>query len=264
MAAELRQREILRRVNAEGYVEAKALADQLRVDISTVRRDLDALARTGQVRRTHGGARPVSAAVVELPYAIKQAENRAQKRAIGLAAAGYVKDGDTVILDSGSTTYEIAEAIQHRTGVTVIANDLRICKFVATVPRLRLLVTGGELLESVFTLVGEKAVRFFDDYTADVTFLGADAVDARAGITNTNTAVVPVKRAMIAAAETTVLVADSSKFGHRALAKVAGLDEIDSIVTDDGLSANDADLYPVTVSRVRPTESGSSTVIAEH
>ncbi len=199
---------------------------------------------------------------MQLPYALKEAANRRQKRAIALTAAKYVRDGDTVILDSGSTTYEIAEAIQHRKGVTVIANDLRICKFVATVPRIRLLVTGGELLESVFTLVGERAVRFFDDYTADIAFLGADAVEPRAGVTNANTAVVPVKRAMVAAAETTVLVADSSKFGQRALAKVAAFDEIDLIITDKGLSDDDTQLYPVTISRVDSGETGPSTVTA--
>lgn len=253
VTSELRQLEILRRVNGEGYVEAKTLAEQLAVDISTVRRDLDALARGGQVRRTHGGARPVSASVVELPYARKQAENRAQKRAIAALAAGYVKDGDTVILDSGSTTYEVAEAIRCRRDVTIMTNDLRICKFVATLPRIRLLVTGGELLDSVFTLVGEHAIRFFDDYTADLAFLGTDAVDPRAGITNTNTAEVPVKRAMISAADTTVLVADSSKFGHRALAKVASLDEIDSIVTDEGVKDADVETYAVTVARASVT-----------
>jgi DeoR family transcriptional regulator, aga operon transcriptional repressor len=249
MTSESRQAEILQRVNKEGYVEAKALAEQLAVDISTVRRDLDLLARTGQVRRTHGGVRPVLAAVVEIPYARKQAEHRPQKQAIAELAAMHVNDGDTVILDSGSTTYEVAEAISHRQDLTVITNDLRICNFVITLARARLLVTGGERLDSAFTLVGEHAIRFFDSYAADVAFLGADAVDSRAGITNTNTAEVPVKRAMAAAADTTILVVDSSKFGHRALAKVASLDEIDSIVTDEGVPSVEAESYGVTVSR---------------
>lgn len=250
MASESRQREILHRINADGYVEARSLAEQLDVDISTVRRHLDTLARSGKIRRTHGGARPVSAAVIEMPYVLKQSERRPQKLAIAAYAAEYVKDGATIILDSGSTTYEVAEALREREGLTVITNDLRICKLIATLPHIRLLVTGGELLDAVFTLVGEHAIRFFDDYTADIAFLGADAVDRRAGITNTNTAEVPVKRAMINAAETTVLVADSSKFGQRALAKVAAVDEIDSIVTDDGVSPAEIENYGTVISRV--------------
>lgn len=235
MTSSTRQREILHQLLADGYVEAKALTDQFGVDASTIRRDLDALARAGHVQRTHGGARPMPGAVIELPYALKRDERPAEKAAIARVGAARVRDGDTVILDSGSTTYAVAQALRHREGLTVITNDLRICKFVATIPRMRLLVTGGELLDSVFTLIGEHALGFFSDYTADVTFLGADAVDPRAGITNTNTLEVPIKRAMIAAGQTTVVVADSTKFGRRTLAKIAALDEVDEILTDDGL-----------------------------
>lgn len=235
MTSSARRREILHQALADGYVEAKALADRFDVDASTIRRDLDALARAGHVQRTHGGARPTPGAVIELPYALKQEEQLAEKDAIARVAAGKVRDGDTVILDSGSTTYAVAQALQQREGLTIITNDLRICKFVATIPQMRLLVTGGELLDSVFTLIGEHALRFFEDYTADVTFLGADAVDPRAGITNTNTLEVPIKRAMIAAGQTTVAVADSTKFGRRTLARIAALDEVDAILTDSGL-----------------------------
>ncbi|MBM7368038.1 DeoR/GlpR family DNA-binding transcription regulator [Gordonia hydrophobica] len=234
-----RRREIINLLLTEGYVEAKELSDRLGVDISTVRRDLDALARTNQVQRTHGGARPVPGAPMELPYAMKQGEHLAAKRAIARAAAARVQDGDTVVLDSGSTTYEIALALTHHRGLTVITNDLRICKFIAQNPNMRLLVTGGELLNSVYTLVGEHSVGFFDDFTADTTFLGADAVDPVAGITNTNTLEVPVKRAMIAASRTTLVVADSTKFGRRTLARVAAVGEVAGFITDTSLPEGD-------------------------
>ncbi len=104
----------------------------------------------------------------------------------------------------------------------MITNDLRIAKYVAGLPETRLLVTGGELLGSVFTLVGEHAITFLGDYTANWAFLGADAIDPVAGITNMNTLEVPLKRAMITAAAATIVVADSSKLGRRALARIAG------------------------------------------
>ncbi|MEU1548389.1 DeoR/GlpR family DNA-binding transcription regulator [Nocardia sp. NPDC005745] len=236
MLASTRRREILSRLFAEGYVEAKQLAGDLGVDISTIRRDLDSLERVGQVQRTHGGARPLPGVAAELPYATKKAEHLAEKAALAEVAARRVTDGDTVVLDSGSTTYEVAVALRNHSELTVITNDLRIAKYIAAIQNFRLLVTGGELLGSVFTLVGERAVDFLRDYTADWTFLGADAVDADAGITNTNTLELPIKRTMLAVARTSIVVADHAKFGHRALAKVAGLAEVDAIITDSGLA----------------------------
>ncbi|WP_280295687.1 DeoR/GlpR family DNA-binding transcription regulator [Nocardia abscessus] len=235
MLASTRRREIMHRLVTDGYVEAKTLADELGVDTSTIRRDLDALERAGQAQRTHGGARPAPGATAKLPYTMKEGERLDEKAAIGIAAATRVRDGQTVILDSGSTTYEVARALRHHTELTVITNDLRIAKYIAETPGARLLVTGGELLGSVFTLVGERAIAFLSDYTADWAFLGADAVHIEAGITNMNTLEVPLKRAMITAAANALVVADSSKFDRRALAKVAGLDEISGIITDSDL-----------------------------
>lgn len=235
MSAATRRREILRRLISEGYVEAKVLSRDFGVDASTIRRDLDALVESGQAERTHGGARPRVGAISEIPYSIKATERRPEKAAIARTAARLVGEGQSVILDSGSTTYQVAVELAGRSDLTIITNDLRIGKYVATVPDVRLLVTGGELLGSVFTLVGSRAVDFLSDYSADWAFLGADAIDPIAGITNNNTLEVPLKRAIIAAAAQTVVVADSSKFGRRALARVAALDEVDVIITDLGL-----------------------------
>ncbi|WP_067902693.1 DeoR/GlpR family DNA-binding transcription regulator [Nocardia vaccinii] len=240
MLASTRRREIMHRLVTDGYVEAKALADELGVDTSTIRRDLDALERAGQAQRTHGGARPTPGATAKLPYTMKESERLDEKAAIGAAAAARVRDGQTVILDSGSTTYEVARALRNHTDLTIITNDLRIAKYIAETPGMRLLVTGGELLGSVFTLVGERAIAFLSDYTADWAFLGADAIDLDAGITNMNTLEVPLKRAMLAAAGNSFVVADSSKFGRRALAKVAGLDEISGVITDSDLDPTSA------------------------
>ncbi|MGO3326586.1 DeoR/GlpR family DNA-binding transcription regulator [Gordonia sp. (in: high G+C Gram-positive bacteria)] len=232
MAADDRRREILRRLQIDSYVEAAELSRDLGVDASTIRRDLDALARSGHAERTHGGARATAGAPNDIPYAVKEGERRREKVAIARAAAADVRDGQRVVLDSGSTTYQIALELRHRQELTIITNDLRIGKYAATLPNVRLLVTGGELLGSVYTLVGERAVDFMSDYSADWAFLGADAIDPIAGITNTNTLEIPIKRAMLRAASTSVVVADSSKFNQRALAKVAAIDEVDQIVTD--------------------------------
>lgn len=252
MSASSRRHDILNRLFTEGYVDARQLAHDLDVDASTIRRDLMALEDAGQVQRTHGGARPTPGAVAELPYAMKRAENLPEKTAIAATAARHVRDGDTVVLDSGSTTYEVATALTPRDGLTIITNDLRIAKFAAALPRFRLLVTGGELLSSVFTLVGARAVDFLHDYHADWCFLGADAVDIEAGITNTNTSELPVKRAMLAIAHTSIVVADHSKIGRRTLARVAGIDEIDTIITDRAVPENLAHPYGSKLIRAEP------------
>lgn len=243
MSATARRREIFHRLLADGYVDAKTLSCDLGVDTSTIRRDLDALAREGKVERTHGGARPIEGAGPEVPYDLKKDVRRREKVAIAEEAAAMVSDGDSIVLDSGSTTYEVAVALRRRTSLTVLTNDLRIAKYVATFPDVRLLVTGGELLGSVFTLVGEHAVHFMSHYSADWAFLGADAIDPVAGITNTNTLEVPTKRALMRAAARTIVVADHSKFGHRALAKVAAFGEVAAIVTDSGLDDDGRTAY---------------------
>ncbi|MCZ4588739.1 DeoR/GlpR family DNA-binding transcription regulator (plasmid) [Rhodococcus opacus] len=251
MSATERRGQILQRLQVDGYVEAKILSRELGVDTSTIRRDLDTLVRSGHAERTHGGARPVTGASSEIPYAVKETEHRQEKTAIAHLAAQQVTDGQTIILDSGSTTYQVARELRHKADLTIITNDLRIGKYVATIPGTRLLVTGGELLGSVFTLVGERAVDFLSDYSADWAFLGADAIDPIAGITNSNTLEVPLKRAIISAATRTAVVADSSKLGHRALAKVAAIDEVDMILTDTGLPGAQAEQYGDQVVRAR-------------
>jgi len=233
MRTEQRRREIVRRLYLTGYVEARELVEKLAVDASTIRRDLDALSRDGHAQRTHGGARLVAGAL-DMPYELKQAERIAAKQAIARAAAELVRDGESVVLDSGSTTYELATQLRVRQDLTIVTNDLRISQLVTAFRGVRLLVTGGELLRSTYTLFGERTVDFLQDLSVDWTFLGADAIDVT-GITNTNTIEVPVKRAMLAAARTTVVLADSSKFGRRALVRVGGLTEVDRVITDSEL-----------------------------
>jgi DeoR family transcriptional regulator of aga operon len=230
---EKRRRDIQAKVEQTGYVEARQLATELLVDVSTIRRDLDALARVGLVQRTHGGALPVSEGQpIDLPYEVKKRERLAEKRAIATYAASLVSDGCSLVLDSGSTTYALAEAIRDRRDLTVATNDLRIAHCLAAA-----FVTGGQLIDSVFTLVGPGALANLSGLHVDWAFLGADAVDNDAGVTNVNTVEIPIKQAMLEAAAHRALLADSSKFGRKALATVVGTEAFECIVTDEGLAA---------------------------
>ena len=246
MSVQQRRVEIIRQLHRDGYVEAKKLSGEFGVDTSTIRRDLDVLVRSGQAERTHGGAKAVGGAALDVPYAVKEFERRQQKVAIAAHATARVREGDSVVLDSGSTTFQVAMALRNIPDLTFITNDLRIATLLAAVPDVRLFLAGGELLNSVFTLTGPRATEFFSDFSATWAFLGADALDSEAGITRE----VPVKRAMIEAASTSIVVADSSKFESRTLARVAALDEVDHLVTDVGLDTAIAAKYGSRLERV--------------
>lgn len=254
MIAPQRRREIRRRLATAGFVATRDLALELCVDASTIRRDLEGLARAGVVLRTHGGAmlpaHPAAGELTDLPYAMKEHEHVAEKHAIATFAAGLVHDGDSLVLDSGSTTFAVAQALAGRRGLTVATNDVRIAHHLAKEGDVRLVVTGGQLLEHVYTLVGADTVDSLLGLHVDWAILGADAVDQEAGITNRNTIEVPVKQAMLKSAARAMLVADSSKFGRRAMASVCGIDAFAHVVTDDRLDRAHVRRYGGHVARV--------------
>jgi DeoR family transcriptional regulator, aga operon transcriptional repressor len=234
-----RRQAILTLIGERGYLAAADLSSALHVDSSTVRRDLERLERAGLVRRTHGGALPADPTdTVDTPYEVRRARHRAAKQAIGAASAHLVQDGQTVLIDNGSTTYEVAASLKDHRGLTVVTNDLMVAMVLRSHSRHQVHLTGGLLLDTVYTLVGPAAVETLRGLHVDWAFLGAEGVDPEAGITNINVVEIPVKQAMIAAAEHVVVVADSSKLGTRSLATVAALDQVDVIVSDSGVPAD--------------------------
>lgn len=236
MLSSERRRALLQRVRDMGYVDAAGLAEVFAVDGSTIRRDLAQLTRAGLIRRTHGGVLPAAPdAVIDVPYKVRAQHKAEAKQAIGRAAAALVQDGQTVILDNGSTTYQVAVELRSRNNLTIITNDLWIGVRTGGHPSNSLHITGGVLLNTVYTLVGPAAAASFAGIHADWAFLGAEGIDAAAGVTNINVVEIPVKHAMMAAAATKVFVADSSKFGRKAFATVCQLSDCDLLITDDGL-----------------------------
>ncbi|MDR5701375.1 DeoR/GlpR family DNA-binding transcription regulator [Agromyces aerolatus] len=226
------------------YVTTSDLSSRLDVDVSTVRRDLIALEREGILVRRHGGAMLVDSRTdADIPYSYKATLRTAEKTAIAARAAAMVAPGEIVIVDSGSTTFEMVLALRDVSDLTVVTNDLQIARTVADIEGWRLLVTGGALMEHVYTLSGEAAVRFFEDVRADWTFLGADAVDPRLGVTNSNPQEAQVKRAMIAASNETVILADSSKLNRRSVSPVAQIADVKHLITDGGLDVDSRAAY---------------------
>ncbi|RWO94310.1 MAG: DeoR/GlpR transcriptional regulator [Mesorhizobium sp.] len=228
-----RRRLMVERARKTGYVLSKVVEDEFAVDSSTIRRDLARLEADGLVIRTQGGFLPVeSNESVDYPYEPRRQFRSSAKSHLGEYAASLVKDGQTVLIDSGSTTWHVANNLKSKQNITVITNDLQIALLLSECSNINLHVTGGVRVDTVYTLVGPHTVDYINRIHVDIAFIGAEAVEAELGVSNVNVIEVPVKQAMIRAADSAVLVTDSSKLGKRSFARVCGIDELTQIVTD--------------------------------
>ncbi|NLY56178.1 MAG: DeoR/GlpR transcriptional regulator [Firmicutes bacterium] len=236
LPAERRQR-ILELIQHSGSATVEELAEAVGSSSSTVRRDLDRLAALSLVIRTHGGAvLPTHSTAYEKRYTEKRSLRQHEKARIGKAAAEFVQEGETVILDSGSTTLEVARNLAAKKHLTIITNDLFIATEITYHPSTTVIVTGGILRPGFNVVVGSATESFLMSVHVDKSFLGGDAVDFDYGLTNATLSEASVKQLMIKAAREAYLVVDHTKFGQRALAKVADLESFKLIVTDHGLS----------------------------
>jgi DeoR family transcriptional regulator of aga operon len=208
----------------------------------TVRSDLDALAARNEIHRIHGGAMPLQRASEERPLEETQSAFAAEKRAIGAAAAAQVRDGETILLDVGSTAAAVADALVARAelrDVVVFTNGLTTALALErAIPRMTVVVLGGTLRPLQHSLVDPLATLVLDQIAVDTVFLGCNGVDAEAGVTNVNLPEAEMKKAMLRVGKRTVVLADSSKLGRVELAHLCALDRVDAVVT--GESADSA------------------------
>jgi DeoR family transcriptional regulator of aga operon len=228
-----RLNQIVSLVVERGTIEVGALARSFDVSQATIRRDLELLEHQQLVSRTHGGARPHEA-FNDLPLTYKRADNFAEKRAIAEAAAIHV-DGALVIgMTGGTTVSEFARSLLQRSNLTVVTNALNIASELLQNQGLRVFIAGGEVRSSSEEAVGPAAESFLAGYNIDVSFLGVDGVDPRAGCTNYDPVGARVNRAMGERARTVVVLADSTKIGRVTLAPVCSMAEVDVLITDTG------------------------------
>lgn len=249
MLPEERKRTLLQVLQRRGAADVGSLSESLGVSPATVRRDLHALETQGQLRRTHGGAvLPHVSTAFEPLHQEKMGRRADRKAAIARLAKDLVRPGEVVMLDSGSTTLALARELTTVPDLTVITSDLQIALELGDAPSVHVIIVGGTVRRSLYSVIGPYAERMLADLNANVSFLGADAVSFEAGMTNATVEEVPIKRAMMRAGRRSVLLVDSSKFGHASLARIADLTEFDEIVTDDALEPDtlrrcrDADL----------------------
>ncbi len=227
----------------EGRVDVTGLAEQLGVTPETIRRDLTVLERRGLVRRVHGGALPVAQTEHEPTLPERLGRSVQEKRRIATEALHRVPEEGSILLDAGTTTLALASALPDRPGLSVVTNSVSIAAVLAEREHLTLHLLGGRVRGETGAAVGSWAMKSLADLAIDVVFLGANGFTLERGFTTPDEVEADVKRAMVAAARRSIILADSSKAGQVHFQRFAVPGEVDLLVTDDGLDDETADAF---------------------
>ena len=239
LLVEERRRRILEVLESQERVTVEELVRRFEVSAVTIRGDLDALADLGAVVRSHGGALKRTEAPEDVPITVKETLHHAEKVRIGHCAAHMIRDGETIMLDSGTTTAEVARQIRFLKlrSLNVITNALNIAMELANLPHLRLIMIGGVLRQMSYSLAGPPAEQTLRGLHADCLFLGVDGLDPEIGLMTPDVVEAQLNAVMIQVSREVVVVADSSKFQRRSLSVIAKLDVVHKVITDSGASA---------------------------
>jgi DeoR/GlpR family transcriptional regulator of sugar metabolism len=231
MDTKTRRATIAERLQVEGEAAIVELAALYGTSEMTIRRDLELLESAGLARRSRGGAISVQSSSFEPPILQRAAHMAEDKRRIGAAAAALLSENETVVLDVGTTTHEMAKAIKDDLAITVITSSLLIATELSTRSSVRTIVTGGVVRIGELSLVGPRAQASFDDLNCDTVFLGVAGVSDIKGLTEYNLDDAYVKQTAIKSGRRVVVLADATKIGHVAFVTVAPVNVVDLLVT---------------------------------
>lgn len=231
MLSEKRYQEILKRMEETGYVTIKDLVDQLQVSESTIRRDLSLLETQNYLTRVHGGAKKVYQLAGEADLLEKAKVNPQAKKVIAIKAAQEIEPNETIFLDAGTTTYQLAEVLNDET-VRVVTNGLDHA-LLCSQKGHQVILIGGQYKASTGAIVGATAIEQMKSYHFNRSFVGMNGIDLDSGLTTPDPAEAALKQAAIRHANRAYVLVDQSKFGQVAFAKVADLDEVTLITQAD-------------------------------
>jgi len=234
-----RREKIFDLIREDGQAKVTDLSRIFKVTEVTIRQDLERLENEGLIIREHGGAYLKNIDMKVRNLQLQNQENINQKMAIARKAIEYIHDGDTIILDSGSTTTEIAKIISEYKNLTVITNALNIALILGAQAGINVIVTGGEFKAPTLSLTGQKAADFFQNLHVDRLFLATAGIALKSGLTYPGISDICVKRAMIESADETFLVADSTKIGKNSFASLGALSLIHCLITDSNITQED-------------------------
>lgn len=243
MSATERQDQIREELERVGNVTISSLAERLGVSEMTIRRDLDDLEKAGVAQRTHGGATVAERLVFELDFRQQQSENRESKRLIAREALKFIQPGSRLMLDTGTTTLELAALLDGWNDLTVITTSLAVVSQLQFAEGVQTVLLGGVLRRGNPDLTGGVTEHCLELFAADIAFQGADAIDNNGDIYNSDLRLARVDRRMRQRSAKTYILADSTKIGHTALARNGSLSEVDALITDAGISPSTAEHF---------------------
>ena len=236
-----RRQRIMQQIVETGSVQVGDLVERYGVSAVTIRSDLNHLESQGLISRSHGGARLLRTPPQEHGIREKDSLNQPLKDAIGKAASQLVKPGDNIIIDSGSTTMALARYLRDHRDITVMTNGLNIAWELANAPGVKVLMTGGLLRKQSLSLQGSQAEASLGSFSFDTLFLGVDGLDLQFGLTTHHEPEASLNHRMVERARRIVVLTDSSKFGKVGLHRIARLDALHTLITDDRISSDHRD-----------------------
>lgn len=230
-----RRTKILEMLESKGHVKVSSLSDLFRVSDVTIRNDLTELEGKGFLVRTRGGGIRSQGNGIDYKLAEKAKKHAPEKQAIGKKAAELIKDDDTIIIDSGTTTMELAKNLGVSKNLTVITNALNIAGQLAGYDNMRVIMLGGSIRKNSLSLVGSIAENSMKNFYCDKLFMGVDGIDCEFGITTPNVEEGNLNKMMIQNSKKVIVLADSSKFKRRSFAFIAPISKISTIITDKNI-----------------------------
>ncbi|MCF6222519.1 MAG: DeoR/GlpR family DNA-binding transcription regulator [Flavobacteriaceae bacterium] len=239
---EERQENILNILEKKKRVTTKDLIKKLNTTVVTIRHDLTALENKGLLRRTHGGAIRIEGFSPGLALNEKEKLHFDEKIKIAKKAAEHISEGDTIILDSGSTTSLLAQEIKNKKGITVITNAINIATILLG-SDIEIILLGGILLKETSTVVGPLADETLKKLSATKLFFGTDGIDFKVGLTIPNIIEAHTSQIMMRISAEKILLVDSSKFGRRSLGVISKIEEIDEIITTKIMSKKESEIF---------------------
>lgn len=264
LLAEPRRMQILDWLREEGSARVRDLSEAFHVSEATIRQDLERLEAESHITREHGGAYLKTVPQQVETLSLQHLENMDKKRAIAGLASGLVSDFETIIIDAGSTTTEIARRLVGRRDLTVITNALNIALMLGATPSIAVHMPGGQFKAPTLSLSGDRSVDYFRDIFASRLFLATAGVAIETGLTYPSFADLQLKLAMIKAASHVYLVADSTKINRPSFTRLGNLDVIQSFITDDGISDADAQAFErAGIEVLVATTTGSARTVAD-
>lgn len=231
MLAVDRKREVLRLLERQGTLRVTDLAQRFGVTEETIRRDLDDLQEEGYLRRVHGGAISLRSTDYEAPLGVRAVRNLAAKRAIARAALQLVEEDDTLILDASTTVLQLAAELPD-ISCTAVTNSLNVAAELASRSHVEVVFLGGRMRKWSMSFVGPYAQRALQEYRADKVFLSCKGLDLEFGVSESNELEADLKRVMVAAGRRVILLADSSKLGQTAFARLMPVEGFHTLITD--------------------------------